>query len=146
MFEVRKLQLDDLTTMASEPSNQYVQSWLKTGMAQDWADSKETFSGFIKNELMICVGLTPYWEGRAHIWAIFSCNAKKNFTTVFRGMKRFMRETPYRRVEMDIPLGAKFTPLAHRRALLLGFKLECPFARAYRPNGDDSALYSWTRG
>lgn len=147
MFEVVKLQMEDLRILADQKSNAHVADWLASGKAKAWVESPEAFSGFVHGQLMISVGMTKYWEGRAHIWSIFSEQAEHHFISVFRGMQKFMEsQQPYRRVEMDVPLGMTYTPLAQRRAILLGFKLECAYAKNYRPNGGDSALYSWTRG
>lgn len=146
MFEVVKLTIDHLALLAEEPNNAHIAGWLQTGKAKSWADWDECYSGFVKGKLMICVGLTPYWNGRGHIWAIFSSNAAGNFVAVFRGMRKFLEGSKYNRVEMDVPLGSRISDLAHRRALLLGFELECPRARHYRPGGGDSALYAWVRG
>lgn len=147
MFNVVKLTREHLEIMALEPVNDYVSKWLvEGGSAKHWVNSNNAFSGFVNNELMICVGLAEYWQGRAHIWALFSKKAERNFVSVFRGMQKFLESRPYRRIEMDVPLYDEFTEMAHRRAALLGFTLECPRAVHYRPCGGDSALYAWIKG
>lgn len=146
MFEITKLKLGDLERLSEEPSNSFVQEWIKTGAAQQWVDSPECYSGSVHGELAMSWGLTKYWTGRAHIWTIFSERSARYFVSVFRGCHVWLRSTQYNRIEMDVPLDQWFSETAHRRALLWGFKLECPRAKAYRPNGSDSALYAWTRG
>lgn len=146
MFNVTPLAMEHLELLSQEMSNSHVKEWLSSGKAKAWVESPEVFSGLVNGKLMISGGLTKYWEGRAHIWTIFSEQAEHHFISVFRGMQRFLDTTPYRRIEMDVPLYSKFTNIAHRRAILLGFTLECPSAKHYRPNGSDSALYAWTRG
>jgi hypothetical protein len=146
MFEVRKLKLEDLEQLSKEPLNRHVKQWFERGTAQAWAQQPETVSAFVHNELMACAGFTEFWTGRAYLWALFSSKAEHHFVTVFRGVKRFLNNSPYRRIEMDVPLGDEFTYRAHRRAMLLGFTLECARAKGYRPNGGDSALYAFVKG
>lgn len=145
MFEVRKMKLEHLLTLAKEPDNAFIGEWLKNGIAESWVEAEECFSGFVNDQLMICAGISRYWNGRGHIWSVFSENARRYFVAVFRGMRRFLQTTNYARLEMDIPLDRPYSALAHRRALLLGFELECSRARKFRPSGSDSALYAWVR-
>lgn len=145
MFELRKLTVDHLKAMAEEPQNEHIGGWFKSGTAQAWAQVPNAFSGFVRDQLVISGGFTKYWEGRAHVWTVFSSQAEGCFISVFRGMQRVLEQSPYRRIEIDVPLGTKFTEIAQRRAIMLGFELECVRAKQYRPSGLDAALYAWTR-
>lgn len=145
MFNIVKLQLEHLQELAKEPDNDHLRAWFESTHARAMADAEETVAGFVNDELMVVAGLTPYWKGRAYLWCTFSIKAKMNFVPVFRGIFRYMQESPYRRIEMDVPLDLKHTAVAMRRAEMLGFVMECHRAKYYRPGGGDSALYSWTK-
>jgi hypothetical protein len=145
MFEIEKLKIEHLEELAAQPINSHVKAWFDNGHAQAMADFEGTVAGFVKGELMIAAGLMPYWTGRAHIWTLFSEKAKGNFVPVFRGIEKYLRSLEYRRIEMDVPLDSKITEAARRRAMMLGFTLECERAKYYRPNGGDSALYVWLK-
>ncbi len=144
MFDVIRLTPGHLHQMALEPMNSFVQKWPKD-IVDSWVDCGRSYSGFVGGELMVCVGIAEYWEGRAHIWALFSERARGRFVTVFRGMQRFLDGQPYRRLEMDIPLCKPYTDLALRRACLLGFEKEC-IAKKYLPSGQDAIILSRLRG
>lgn len=145
MFDIVKLRLEHLEAIISEPENRHLQPWLDSGYAKELADAGGTASGFVNGELMVSGGFTPYWKGRAHLWCIFSEKSKDNFVAVFRGLRVFISSSPYRRLELDVPLDNEFSDMAQKRAELWGFKLECSRAKFYRPNGGDAALYSWTK-
>ncbi len=147
MFKVVKFQKRHLEYYVEEETNAHLKDWIPTGKAELWAaPDAEAYTCLIDDVPMVSCGFTKYWEGRAHIWAIYSEKSAPHFVAVFRGINRFLNQIHYRRIEMDVPLNMPYTGLAHRRAVLLGFTMECPYAKAYRPNGGDSALYSWTKG
>lgn len=144
MFDIVNLQVKHLAQMAEEPMNEFVKLW-PPEVLKSWEESGRSFSGFVNGQLMVCVGLAEYWDGRAHIWAVFSERAERPFVAVFRGMQKFLDSQPYRRLEMDIPIGKDFTEVALRRARLLGFEVECYMAKHYLPSGNDAILLSRVR-
>ena len=90
---------------------------------------------------MVCGGVIKLWEGRGCVWTVFNEESKGCFVPVFRGIKEFLRlqRQVFRRLEIAVPTGFE---MGHRRALLLGFKVECGFAESYLPSGEDCVLYS----
>jgi hypothetical protein len=91
---------------------------------------------------MACGGVLKLWEGRGSVWTVFNEHSKNCFVPVFRNIKRYIRSSAnnYRRLELAVPLDFD---IGHRRALLLGFKIETPLARKYLPTGEDCVLYSF---
>lgn len=88
-------------------------------------------------------GIIPYWAKRGHAWMLFGRGCAKNFVPVFRAVHQILRkQTEFDRIETDVP--TDFLQ-AHRRALLLGFRLEVPRAQKYSPTGEDRAIYIWVR-
>lgn len=97
------------------------------------------------DEVMCCVGVNTLWHKRGFFWSIFSEKIKYNFLPFFRQAKTTMLESPYDRLEISIPYDMENMEIPKRRALMLGFKLECERARKFFPNGTDAALYAWVR-
>ena len=141
MFEMVKLTAKHLEELIAEPKNMHLVSWLATGHADELAKA-DSVTGMVDGQIMFCGGALPYWTGRAFIWGVFSERSKHHGIPVFRGIKKWIDERPYRRLEVDVPLDVWFTDVAKRRVRLLGFGLECERAKFYRSNGKDSALYS----
>ncbi len=145
MSEILKFKASHLDSIIDQPMNCGLKAWFLNGPAQH-LEKTESVTIMVKNEVMGCGGITPYWEGRGQLWGMFNENSKTNFVPVFRLMKHWLNyqvEHKYRRLELSV------TPeleIAHRRAKLLGFKLECARAKHYLPSGDDCALYSMVRG
>lgn len=89
--------------------------------------------------LMCCGGVVELWPNRAMVWIIFNINAcKKSFVPVFRAIKKYLDGSKFERIEMYIPFKLEF---AERRAELLGFEMECPFAAKFLPKGQDASIY-----
>lgn len=146
MFDIVPLRMEHIKRLSHEPSTAHLKEWINGGRAAQLVAADEQVAGLVTDEIMILAGLCKYWDGRAHLWCVFSEKAKGNFVSVFRGIQKYLETRPYRRIEMDVPLDLPSTEVAHRRAMMLGFELECKRAKAYRPNGADAALYSWIKG
>jgi hypothetical protein len=91
-------------------------------------------------EVVMCGGLSIYWENRGEVWAVYdSHKLKKNFVPVFRISKKWIDALSVRRIEASVDIGNKF---AERQIQLLGFEKECSLMRKFRPDGRDCALYA----
>ncbi len=99
-------------------------------------------TGIYNGKIMVCGGVVELWANRAYAWTIFNEGTKAEFVPTFRAIRRFLKEQPFKRVEMAIPVGLVN---AQRRAKMLGFKLECPYAESFLPGGQDCALYALVR-
>lgn len=99
-----------------------------------------------QDKILLVGGITEYWTGRGHVWVVFNPITKRNFVPLFRAIQTWLRDriaTKYRRIEMSVDYGME---IAHRRAGLLGFKLEIERAEQYLPDGRDVSIYSMVRG
>lgn len=140
MFEIVPLKKEHLLAIADQPANNFIYKWIENGHADEM--TKTGFAGIMNNEVMICGGTIELWSNRAQVWSVFSDRSKNCFLPIFRGVRRFLYSQPFRRLEFSVPVNLD---LAHRRAKLLGFKMECALAEKYLPNGDDCALYALVR-
>lgn len=141
MFEFVQFKKEHLTPLLDQPTNAHLRSWIQNGNA-DIMEKQFSRTLLADGVPLICGGVTQYWEGRGQVWTIFNENCKANFLPVFRVIRRFLAEQPCRRLEMCVPVDLE---KGHRRARMLGFKLECPLAPKYLPDGSDCSLYSLVR-
>ena len=139
MFRIERLKPEHIFLLKKEEANQDINNWLTSGTLQRLVEYPYSVSIFNNDLLCLSGGVVPYWEGRAHIWTVFSENARKNFLPVFRGIQTFLNYQPFKRVELSVPCSLE---IGKRRAELLGFKLETECAKNYLPTGEDCALYS----
>lgn len=140
IFEIVPLTREHLLSLADQKPNSFIHDWMESGHADEMIP--RGFAGVMNGHVMICGGVIELWKHRAQVWSIFNQNSKTCFLPVFRGIKKFLQAQPYRRLEFSVPVNL---PIAHRRALLLGFKLECALAEKYLPNGEDCAIYALVR-
>jgi hypothetical protein len=89
--------------------------------------------------VLACAGIVQYWDSRGEAWAMFDPNFKECFLAVHNAVKRFLNVCPMKRIEAVVDLGYE---RGHRWIKLLGFDLEAPLLKAYRPDGRDCALYA----
>lgn len=144
MFKIVPFKKEHLEVMLTQPTHieAGILTWYESGNAERM-EKLCSFTGLWNGVPLICGGVIDYWENRGQLWSWFNAETPKMaFPAVIRGIKKFLAAQPYNRVEMCHPVGDD--QLA-RRALLLGFKLECSFARSYLPDGTDCALYSLVR-
>ena len=142
LTEYRREHLIPLMDQASNIANKKV--YVEDGLAA-FLETQHGYTGLIDGKPMVCGGVLKLWEGRGYVWTVFNEEAKHCFVPIFRGISRVLKTEllRYRRLEMAVP--ANFE-VGHRRAKLLGFKVECALAEQYLPGGEDCVLYSMLRG
>ena len=142
MFEIKRFKAEDVIPLIYEPMNAHLRNWYDDGTARKLENDTKAFTGRIDNEVMACGGVVDMWAGRGYLWFVLSEKIKDHSISVYRGAKKWLRELNYRRLEMDVPLDME---LAHRRAIMLGFYCETPYARQYLPSGRDASIYVMVR-
>lgn len=88
---------------------------------------------------VVAGGVLEYWPGRGEAWAIFDRDCKKEFITILNCVKRFLTLCPLKRIEAVVDFEFE---AGHRFIKALGFEVEAPRLKKYRPNGGDSVLYA----
>lgn len=91
------------------------------------------FTAMEGDRVLAMAGVMPRWEGRAEAWALLSGDLKAHFLRIHCAIRRFLRETPIRRIETAVD--ANF-PEGIAWAEALGFKNE-GLMRRYTPEGRD---------
>lgn len=138
MFKIVPFKKEHLEPLMLQKINAYLPEWIKKGHAVEM-EKAGAITIMVNGEITVCGGVNYIWEGRGQIWSIFSETCKKNFLPTFRGIRSYLDDSPFKRIEMAVPCDFE---LGHRRAKLLGFKLECERAEKYLANGEDCSLYA----
>ena len=123
--------------MIHQKMNEGNKDYFLNGPGKDLEIRGTAFTGMVDGVPQVCGAVETIWENRGVIWCVFNEEGKSNFVPVFRVIKKFLDESKFRRIEICIPHGTVVN--AHRRAELLGFKLECADAKKYLPDGKDCA-------
>lgn len=146
MFRFIPFQRWHLLRMLAQPVNACFSQMQTSEATKHLEENCYTLTMLVNGKIVMCGGVVPYWTNRGKLWCIFDEQyAKESFVTVFKGIKQFLIDAPYKRLEMDIPCDNEFTDVAKRRAELLGFKLECERARCFFTTGADAMIYSLVR-
>lgn len=142
MTEIVKFTRDHLTKFFVQPKNSYLKDWVASGHVEHLEKLDTSYTALVDGDPILCGGFVEIWPGRAQAWTVFDQYRIQSFIIAFRILKRFLDECPIRRIEIAVDCGVeKF----HRRAGMLGFKLEAPRMEAFLSNGQDCALYARVR-
>lgn len=87
---------------------------------------------------LACAGVFVYWPGRGEAWTIFAKDLKRELVLVHKVIKRYLEICPVKRIEAAIDVEQE---VSHRWIKTLGFTLESPRLRAFRPDGGDASMY-----
>jgi hypothetical protein len=139
MFSVVPLEKEHLIELSAEPENAFLVGSLADGFYENDASRGFSRTAFLNGKIAVCAGINELWPNRGFLWSIFSKSCESNFLPVFRGIKKFLAEAPFKRIEMGVPCEFE---RGHRRALMLGFTLECSVARAFLSSGQDCSTYA----
>ena len=94
------------------------------------------------DEVVAVGGVLELWPGRGVACAMLGATAKRHLVGLHKIALGVLNAAPFRRIETDVECG--FTQ-GHRWVHMLGFSVDAPCLKAYRPDGGDSSLYSRVR-
>lgn len=97
-----------------------------------------TFTGMHDGRVIVVGGLAEQWQGRALLWSYMDKDARNHMLAIHRATLRVIESYEGARIEADVDVD--FAP-GHRWIQMLGFELETPRMRKYRPDGGDMARY-----
>lgn len=140
-MEVRKYEPADFIAIRLQPEQ--VAAWKHLQnyeTATALATAQECFTATVDGEIIACVGLIKFWEGRRYVWAYLAQNAGPHLVALTWRIRRWLRYHGKGRIEAAIDPEFKS---AVKWALLLGFKNETPekHMKEYVP-GRDYDLYA----
>lgn len=142
MFKVVPYKHEHVLPLLEQKINMRLAPFFLIGLGRSFENRGTAFTGMVNDVPMVCGGIDEIWPNRGMVWTMFNEEAKYNFIPVFRGLKKFLSESKFDRIEVSVPCDFK---LGKRRALLMGFKLECEYAEKYLPDGTDCSIYSMVR-
>lgn len=140
MFEAARFEKLHVLPFLSQRNDTLINQWLKSGRLDALEQDVNCFTGLVNGVPAVIGGVYTFWQGRGYLWSIFNEDFKSNFVPVFRGLKRFLSDLPFCRLEMAIATSCPEYANAVRRAGLLGFKLEVPRAEQYLPEAGDASI------
>ncbi len=139
MLEVERFKATDLKEIMEQPAMAYLGEFITDANRVEMEKGLWSYTVRVKGRALMCAGVTEYWPNRGEAWAIIDRDVKVEFLRIHRVVKRFLDVCPLRRIEATIDLDFK---QGHRWVEMLGFKLEAPKMKAYRPDGRDASLYA----
>jgi len=143
VLRVEAYKAEHLATLDLQQGQQYIYTYLSPELRQA-LESKWSYSALDGDEVVCCAGLIEFWSNRAVAWAYLSENiTPRRFVVIHKMVQRFLDACPFDRVEAAVDV--YFEP-GHRWVEALGFTLEAPSMRKFRPDGGASALYARVRG
>jgi len=142
-FQLIQYKAEHVLPLVEQPMNSDIRDSYIGGLAQ-LLETHPSMTGIMNGRPMVCGGVIKMWEGRGCVWTVFNEESRTCFVPVFRGIRKFLAQQmeEYNRLEMAVPVSFE---IGHRRAKMLGFKVECHLARKFLPSGEDCVLYSMVR-
>ena len=138
MFELVPFKREHLEPLMVQKINAFLPQWIRDGQA-DLMEKTYSQSIIVEGEVMGCGGIIEFWRGRGQLWALFNERSGIKMMSTFRAIQRFIETATFKRIEIAVPYELA---VGHKRARLLGFKLECEKAECYLSNGGAASLYS----
>ena len=142
-FQLVPYRAEHVLPLLDQSMNSDIRDSYVGGLAQ-LLETHPSVTGVVNGIPMVCGGVIKMWEGRGCVWTVFNEESRRCFVPVFRGIKAFLKGQlrEYRRLELAVPVSFE---IGHRRAKMLGFRVECHFAEKFLPNGEDCVLYAMIR-
>jgi len=142
MFKIVQYKHEHVVPLLDQKINSGIKDYFLEGPGKDFETRGTAVTGMLNGEVMVCGAIEKIWDHRGIIWCVFNEKSKHNHISIFRAMKKFLKESAYDRIEVSVACD-----FAHgrRRVEMLGFKLECERAAKYLPDGTDCAIYSMVR-
>ena len=141
-MEVIPYKAEHMDRLDLQEAQRYLAVYLDTALRKS-LEGDFSFTVMDGDEVLCCAGLVAQWENRGLVWAYISETiGPGRFTVMHRHMMRLLDSMPFDRIEASVDVDFE---KGHRWVRALGFTLEAPLMRRYRPDGGDSALYARVR-
>lgn len=102
-------------------------------------EATSAYSIIVEGKVLAVFGIIDVWAGRAIAWSYVSKNIGKHYMQLHKAALRLCDSFEGDRLELYVDHDFEE---GHRWAKMLGFELETPRMRKFRPNGQgDSSMY-----
>lgn len=142
MIEIERFRAADLKEIFEQKAMAYMSEFITDEQRKEMEKGEWAFTGKVNGRVVACGGVALYWPGRGEAWAIIDQQVKVEFLRIHRAALRVLEMCPLQRIEATVDEG--FEP-GHRWAGMLGFKLEAPSMKKFRPDGKNASLYALVR-
>lgn len=142
MIEVKKFKASDVLRLKMQEEQHFELKDLPYEYYTSAQNLKHSYTIFVDDQPMACVGVSPYWKNRGEVWAIIDKEVGGLFFGIIRKMKELLSNVDMDRIEATIQKDFK---QGHRLAKLMGFQLEAETMKKYGENGLDYSLYARVR-
>lgn len=135
-FEVHPFDRLDLREVAELVAEEQVRAII--GSLDCFEPAGGGFVGLLDGETVGCAGVVPVYGPnsiKGVAWAFLLSGSRPVFLQIHRAVKRYLDETPYRRIEAHTD--SRFS-VARRWVELLGFRLEAEKLVNWFPDGRDA--------
>ena len=139
MIEVVAIKIEHMTELLKREAVAYVRPLFTPEVLKNIERNPHTAAILMDGKVVFAGGVSQYWPQRGEAWAFFDDSCRKNFIPIVRAARKWLDACPVSRIEAAVDIDAT---QAHRWVKLLGFELEAPRLRKYRPDGKDCALYA----
>lgn len=139
MIEVVKLKREHLKALIEQPMTAYLTRYLDDAAFKALEDEPLSYTCLYQGKPVLVGGIVMANVHRGEAWAIIDQNCREQFLFIHRAVEKFLNNCGVKRVEAAVEVDFE---AGHRWVEALGFKLEAPVMKAYKPNGGDCSLYS----
>lgn len=139
MLKIIDFKSEHLQELLKEEAVAYLRPYFSEDVTKAMEDAFYINSIEMNGKIVFSGGVSIYWHGRGEAWAFFDSTCRKNFVPVFRTVRKWLDACPVARIEAAVDVDSE---VAHRWVKLLGFKMEAPLLKSFRPDGGDCSLYA----
>ncbi len=138
MLEIRKFAAEDIKKIRLQNHdllelNKLPDSFYKA------VEPLESYSIFLGDKPIACVGIVQYWTGRGEVWAVIDRESGASFISLVRALEKLLSKSECTRIEATV---IKQFVNGHRLAKILGFDMEASTMKKYGVTGLDYSLYA----
>ncbi len=145
MYKLELFKPSDINRMSIQPMQSPDQTLFEGWSDEKWASLEvhecPSISGFRDDEVILCAGILPQWEGRAIVWALLADSVGRcDMMWIHRQTLWFLdtQVKNYRRIEAHVD---ELFTAAHKWVRMLKFESE-GLMRHFDPLGRDMRLYA----
>jgi len=137
-MQVVDFKAEHLAQIALQEAQQYLLAHIDPDMGEH-LEGFQSFTGIADGKVVACAGVLPYWEDRGLAWAYLAEDAGRHMVAIHKAVARYLEVAPFKRIEAAVDVNFE---AGHRWIKRLGFELEAPVMKAFRPDGGSASLYA----
>ncbi len=137
-LKVVKFKAEHWDQLTEQESMAYLSQFITEESKKAMESQEFSYTAFAGERPICCAGVVELYKGRGEAWIIIDKTCRKEFLSLHNEVKKFFETCSMRRVEATVDVDF---PQGHRWMRALGFELETPIMKSYRPNGKDASMY-----